>query len=83
MATVVAPGAADATYRFSPFGLDMESFQRVSAGHDGVNTADRATPITLQLTIGAVNAEAINVDAFVCYDSLFYIDASGSIRVNF
>ena len=83
MATVVAPGAADATYRFSPFGLDMESFQRVSAGHDGVNTADRATPISLQLTIGAPNAEAVNVDAFVCYDSLFYIDASGSIRVNF
>lgn len=83
MATVVAPGAADATYRFSPFGLDMESFQRVSAGHDGVNTADRATPISLQLTIGAANAEAVNVDAFVCYDSLFYIDASGSIRVNF
>ena len=83
MTTVVAPGAADATMLFSPFGLDMESFQRVTAGHDGVNTADRATPITLQLTIGAANAEAINVDAFVCYDSLFYIDPSGSIRVNY
>ena len=83
MTTIVAPGAADATYLFSPFGLDMESFQRVSAGHDGVNTADRATPITLQMTIGQANAEAINVDAYVCYDSLFYIDASGSIRVNF
>ena len=83
MATVVAPGAPDASYLFSPFGLDMESFQRVTAGHDGVNTADRATPISLQLTIGAANAQAVNVDAFVKYDSLFYIDASGSIRVNF
>ena len=83
MATVVAPGAADATMLFSPFGIDMEAFQRVTAGHDGVNTADRATPITLQLTIGAAAGEAISVDAFVCYDSLFYIDASGSIRVNF
>ena len=83
MTTIVAPGAADATLLFSPFGIDMESFQRVSAGHDGVNTADRATPITLQLNIGAANAEAINVDAYVCYDSLFYIDASGSIRVSF
>ena len=83
MTTVVAPGAADATHIFSPFGIDMESFQRVTAGHDGVNTADRATPITLQLTIGAPAAEAITIDAYVCYDSLFYIDASGSIRVSF
>ena len=83
MPAVVAPGAADAPMLFSPFGIDMESFQRVTAGHDGVNTADRATPITLQLTIGAAAGEAISVDAYVCYDSLFYIDASGSIRVNF
>ena len=62
----------------------MESFQRVTAGGDGVNTADRATPITLQLTIGNPGAgEAITIDAYVCYDSLFYIDASGSIRVSF
>jgi len=84
MTTVVAPGAQDATHLFSPFGIDMESFQRVTAGGDGVNTADRATPITLQLTIGNPGAgEAITIDAYVCYDSLFYIDASGSIRVSF
>ena len=83
MAGIVAPGNADATYKFSPFAIDMESFQRVSAGHDGVNTADRATPISLQLNIGAGAGNAISIDAFVCYDSLFYIDASGSIRVNF
>ena len=83
MTTVVAPGAPDATHQFCPFGIDMESFQRVTAGHDGVNTADRATPITLQLTIGAAANEAVTIDAYVCYDSLFYIDASGSIRVSF
>ncbi len=83
MSTVVAPGAPDATHQFCPFGIDMESFQRVTAGHDGVNTADRATPITLQLTIGAAAVEAVTIDAYVCYDSLFYIDASGSIRVSF
>ena len=83
MTTVVAPGAADATHLFCPFGIDMESFQRVTAGHDGVNTADRATPITLQLTIGAAAGEAITIDAYVVYDSLFYIDSSGSIRVSF
>ena len=78
-----AAGNADDTYVFSPFAIDMESFQRVTAGHDGVNTADRATPISLQLTIGAAANEAVSIDAFVCYDSLFYIDATGSIRVNF
>ena len=83
MTTVVAPGAPDATHQFCPFGIDMESFQRVTAGHDGVNTADRATPITLQLTIGAAAGEAVTIDAYVCYDSLFYIDSSGSIRVSF
>jgi len=83
MPVVVAAGNGDATHKFCPFAIDMESFQRVSAGHDGVNTADRATPISLQLTIGAAAGEAISIDAFVCYDSLFYIDATGSIRVNF
>tara|TARA_R110002110_G_scaffold232007_3_gene447695 strand:+ start:2446 stop:3903 length:1458 start_codon:yes stop_codon:yes gene_type:complete len=83
MAGVIAPGNADASYQFCPFAIDMESFQRVTAGHDGVNTADRSTPITLQLTIGAAAGEAVSIDAFVCYDSLFYIDSSGSIRVNF
>ena len=83
MSGVVAPGNADSSYRFCPFAIDMEAFQRVSAGHDGVNTADRSTPITLQLTIGAAGADAIAVDAWVCYDSLFYIDATGTIRVNF
>ena len=81
MTGVVAPANADATYQFSPFGIDMESFQRVSAGHDGVNTASKSTPITLQLTIGAAAADAVAIDAFVCYDSLFYIDATGSVRV--
>ena len=83
MTGIVAPANADATHKFSPFGIDMESFQRVSAGHDGVNTADRSTPITLKLNIGAAAAEAIAIDAYVCYDSLFYIDATGSIRVSF
>ena len=83
MTGVIAAGNADASYQFCPFAIDMESFQRVSAGHDGVNTADRSTPITLQLTVGAAAGEAVAVDAFVCYDSLYYIDATGSIRVSF
>ena len=83
MTAISAAGNADTTQKFAPFAIDMESFQRVTAGHDGVNTADRATPISLQLTIGAAAGEAISIDAFVAYDSLFYIDATGSIRVSF
>ena len=83
MTGVVAPANADATYKFCPFAIDMESFQRVSAGHDGVNTSAKSTPISLQLTVGAAANDAIAIDAFVCYDALYYIDTTGSIRVNF
>ena len=81
MATDGAPGAPSVTYTFSPFGIDLRSFARVATS-SGFNTADRSTAITLLLTIGAANAEAINVDAYVSYDSLYYIDESGSIRVS-
>ena len=76
-----APGAASATYQFCPFALDLRSFARVATS-SGYNTADRSTPITLQLNIGAANAEAVNVDAYVNYDSLYYIDESGTVRVS-
>ena len=74
-------GALDTSYTFSPFGIDLESFQR-TAIESGVNTADRATPITLLLNIGAQNADAVNVDCYVSYDSMYYIDESGVIRVS-
>ena len=48
----------------------------------GVNTADKSTPISLILNIGATNLEAINVDAYVSYDALYYIDQSGVINVS-
>ena len=76
-----APGAASATYQFCPFALDLRSFARVATS-SGYNTADRSTPITLQLNIGAANAEAVNVDCYINYDSLYYIDESGTIRVS-
>jgi hypothetical protein len=78
-----AAGAADTSLRFCPFSLDFESFQRVSADGGAINTADRATPITLQLNVGAAAGEAVNIDAYVCYESLFYINADGSIRVSY
>ena len=76
-----APGAISATYLFSPFSIDLRSFARVATS-SGANTADRSTSITLQMNIGAANAEAVNVDAYVNYDSLYYIDESGTIRVS-
>jgi len=76
-----APGAISATYLFSPFSIDLRSFARVATS-SGYNTADRSTPITLQMNIGAANGEAINVDCYVNYDSLYYIDESGTIRVS-
>ena len=78
---VAGMAITNAAARFSPFGLDLEAFQR-TAIESGVNTADRSTPITLVVNIGAPNAEAINVDCFVSYDALYYIDSSGIISVS-
>ena len=66
---------------YSPFGIDLEAFQR-TAIESGVNTADKSTPISLILNIGATNLNAINVDAYVSYDALYYIDQSGVINVS-
>ena len=61
--------------------MDLESFQR-TAIESGVNTADASLPISLILNIGAAQAQAIAVDAYVAYDSLYFIDETGSIRVS-
>lgn len=81
MTVPAAAGAAAPTLKFSPFGLDLEAFQR-TAIESGVNTASASLPISLIINIGAPQAEAINIDAYVSYDSLYYIDETGSIRVS-
>ena len=77
-------GAAVVSYRFAPFAMDLESFQR-TALEAGVNTADRSLPISLVLNVGggaaAVN-EQFNIDAYVSFDSLYFIDPMGNIRVS-
>ena len=73
--------AAGVPFKFSPFGIDLEAFQR-TAIESGVNTADRSTPISLILDIGTVLAEVQVVDAFVSFDSLYYIDSTGIISVS-
>ena len=71
------------SYEFAPFAMDLESFQR-TALESGVNTSDRSLPISLLLNVqgGAGANEAFNIDAYVAYDSLFFIDAIGNIRVS-
>lgn len=79
------PGGALAvpSYEFAPFAMDLESFQR-TALESGVNTSDRSLPISLLLNCqgGAGANEAFNIDAYVAYDSLYFIDAIGNIRVS-
>ena len=78
--------AASLPFQFAPMGLDLEAFQR-TAIESGVNTADRSTPITLVLDVGvnaagAAIAQAINIDCYVSFDSLYYIDSTGIISVS-
>ena len=79
-------GAVVPSYQFSPFAMDLESFQR-TALESGVNTSDRSLPISLMLNIGGTGAggaanEAFNIDAYVAFDSLYFIDTTGTIRVS-
>jgi len=73
--------AASTPFKFCPIGLDLEAFQR-TAIESGINTADRSTPITLILDVGVAQAEAMNIDCYVSFDSLYYIDSTGIISVS-
>ena len=77
-----AKAASDLPYRFAPFGMDLEAFQRVAI-ESGVNTADRSLPISLILGYTTANLPtATNVDVFVLADALFYINGDGSMSVS-
>tara|TARA_R110002020_G_scaffold435602_1_gene645782 strand:- start:265 stop:1692 length:1428 start_codon:yes stop_codon:yes gene_type:complete len=67
-------------YRFCPFGLDLEAFQRVAI-ESGVNTADRSLPISLILSHNGAQV-AQTLDAYVLADALFYINSDGSMSVS-
>ena len=75
-----ARATTNAAYRFAPFGLDMEAFQRVAI-ESGVNTADRSLPISLILQHNPA-ATASNLDVFVLADALFYVNQDGSMSVS-
>ena len=67
-------------YRFCPYGIDLEAFQRVAI-ESGVNTADRSLPISLVLTQIGAQAQA-TIDCYVLADALFYINSDGSMSVS-
>ena len=67
-------------YRFAPFGLDLEAFQKVAI-ESGVNTADRSLPISL--ITEHTGAQAVTtIDVYVLADALFYINQDGSMSVS-
>ena len=56
---------------------DCEGFQK-SALESGINTAERALPISLELTSGGV-AYVVKNDNYVCADAFFYVNADGTL----
>jgi len=68
-------------YRFTPYGLDFESFPKTTL-ENGINSADRSLPITLEMKrVGGVNAD-MDVDAFVMCDAVWYVNLDGSVSVS-
>ena len=76
-----ARAVQNGVYTFSPFGLDLEAFQKVAI-ESGVNTADRSLPISLITEHTAAALAAITVDVWVLADALFYINQDGSMSVS-
>lgn len=75
-------GTSNQKIFYSPFGLDLEAFQRVAI-ESGVNTADRSLPISLIIQTNANPGNGNqNVDVFVLADALFYINGDGSMSVS-
>jgi len=78
--TGVLKAVTSGVYQFSPFGLDLEAFQKVAI-ESGVNTADRSLPISL-ITEHSAAIAAMPVDIWVLADALFYINQDGSMSVS-
>jgi len=66
----------------TPYGLDFESFPKTTL-ENGINSADRSLPITLEIKReGAQAALAVDVDAFVMCDAVWYVNLDGSVSVS-
>ena len=73
--------ATSGVYNVGAFGLDFESFNR-SAIENGVNTADRSLPITLEVKAGSQVAQTTTIDAYVLCDAIFYVNMDGTCSVS-
>ena len=71
--------AADPVCSFT-IGYDFESFQK-SALESGINTADRALPVSLEVNVDN-NNNAFGAHSFVLADALFYVNLDGSVSVS-
>jgi len=86
MRTESAGGAVMLSHAFGPMGVDIEAFQPDGKGggalESGIDSATRSLPITLNVRTGAALAEAMIVDMYVVYDSIYWIDQGGNLQVS-
>jgi hypothetical protein len=80
--TCAVSAAAAPNPILSPFGLDFESFQKIAA-ENGLNTADRALPTTLEIKYkaGGTNGTGV-IDVYCMCDAIFYVNLDGSVSVS-
>ena len=81
-----AGAAVMLSHAFGPMGVDIEAFQPDGKGggalESGIDSATRSLPITLNVRTGAALAEAMVVDMYVVYDSIYWIDQGGKLQVS-
>ena len=81
-----AGGAVMLSHAFGAMGVDIEAFQPDGKGggalESGIDSATRSLPITLNVRTGAALAEAMVVDMYVVYDSIYFIDQGGNLQVS-
>jgi hypothetical protein len=65
----------------TPYGLDFESFPKTTL-ENGINSADRSLPITLEIKRSGGLNQAVDVDVFVMCDAVFYVNLDGSVSVS-
>jgi len=75
--TAIASGVPTLT----PYALDFESFPKTSL-ENGINSADRSLPITLDVKRSGGVADAIDSHIFVMCDAVFYVNLDGSVSVS-
>lgn len=81
-----AGGAVMRTHLFGPMGVDIEAFQPDGKGggalESGIDSATRSLPITLNVRTALPLAEAMVMDMYVVYDSIYWIDQGGNLQVS-